>query len=267
MDLVTREEWGARPYRTPGGATRYAGARRGVKIHYLGTAYSDRPHAQCRAYVRQLQAGHMDGNGWSDIGYSFVVCTHGAVFEGRGLRRRNSANGGTSLNEQDYAICALVGSSGRAEPTVAQLHGLRDAIEYCRAEGPAGSWLGGHRDGYATTCPGDPLYAWVRAGAPRPRSDEEDDMTPEQATQLKELHRTLVPYKGWDYKATGDKSDALAYLRGTNAVVRELAAKSGAVDLSAADIAALADRLAAHPTLAERIAERVAAKIADRLTN
>ncbi|MDX3161776.1 N-acetylmuramoyl-L-alanine amidase, partial [Streptomyces scabiei] len=100
MKLVTRAQWGARDYRRPNGATPYGRARRGVKLHYLGTAYTDRAHTQCAGYVRQLQAQHMDGNGWSDIGYSFVVCTHGYVYEGRGLARRNSANGNTALNEQ-----------------------------------------------------------------------------------------------------------------------------------------------------------------------
>lgn len=176
MKLVSRAQWGARDYRLPNGATLYSGSRRGVKLHYLGSAYSDRAHDLCDDYVRQIQAQHMDGNGWSDIGYSFVVCTHGYVYEGRGLRRRNSANGSTTLNNQDYAIVLLVGSSGLTKPTDAQLHGARDAIEYCRKEGPAGTWLGGHRDGYATSCPGDPIYAWAKAGAPRPAAQQEDDM-------------------------------------------------------------------------------------------
>ncbi|MFE3196854.1 peptidoglycan recognition family protein [Embleya sp. NPDC059237] len=178
MQLVNRVQWGARPYLRPNGATPYAHARAGVKIHYLGTRYEFGPHEGCAAYVRKLQASHMDGNGWSDIGYSFVVCEHGAVHEGRGLSRRNSANGTTSLNENHYAICALVGSEGSTEPTEAQLHGLRDAIEYCRAQGPAGSEIAGHRDGYSTDCPGGPLYAWVRRGAPRPGSPAPGGGTP-----------------------------------------------------------------------------------------
>ncbi|MEW2635928.1 peptidoglycan recognition family protein [Streptomyces sp. NPDC048389] len=178
MKLVPRASWGARPYRQPSGGITYSRARRGVKLHYLGTGYSDRLHDDCAAYVRRIQASHMDGNDWSDIGYSFVVCTHGAVYEGRGLRRRNSANGNTTLNEECYAVLLLVGSSGLTQPTTAQLHGARDAIDYCREEGPAGLWLGGHRDGYATSCPGDAVYAWAKAGAPRPSSaqSEEDDM-------------------------------------------------------------------------------------------
>ncbi|GAB3113100.1 hypothetical protein GCM10027160_16260 [Streptomyces calidiresistens] len=168
MDLVSRSGWGARAFRTPAGATPYGRARLGVKVHYLGTAYSDRPHDGCPGYVRSLQAQHMDGNGWSDIAYSFVVCTHGTVYEGRGLERRNAANGNTSLNDAHYAVCALLGASGLTEPPDAQLHGMRDAIEHCRGEGPAGDEIARHADGFATACPGPALTSWVRAGAPRP---------------------------------------------------------------------------------------------------
>jgi hypothetical protein len=168
LRLITREEWGARPWREPNGSTPYAGPRRGVKVHYLGTAYAFGDHSSCPAYIRRIQAEHMDGNGWSDIGYSYCVCEHGFVFEGRGLARRNSANGDVPLNEAHYAVCVLLGSSGSTEPTAEQLHGGRDAIEYCQQHGPAGPEIRGHRDGYSTDCPGPVLYAWVQAGAPRP---------------------------------------------------------------------------------------------------
>jgi peptidoglycan hydrolase-like protein with peptidoglycan-binding domain len=36
--------------------------------------------------------------------------------------------------------------------------------------GDAGNEIKGHRDGYSTDCPGPKLYAWVKAGAPRPGS-------------------------------------------------------------------------------------------------
>lgn len=168
MDLITRSQWGARPYRQPNGAIPYARVPRGVKVHYLGTGYSDRAHGQCAAYVRGLQTYHMDHHRWSDIGYSFLVCTHGSVFEGRGLRRRNSANGSTTLNEGHYAVCALVGTSGVTVPTTAQIQGLRNAIEHCRIQGGAGVDILGHRDGHPTSCPGEPLYRMVRSGQLEP---------------------------------------------------------------------------------------------------
>jgi len=238
VKLVSRAAWGARGYRLPSGATLYSGSqRRGVKLHYLGTAYTDRTHDRCDDYVRQLQASHMDGNGWSDIGYSFVVCTHGYVYEGRGLRRRNSANGNTSLNEQDYALCLLVGSSGLTKPTDTQLAGARDAIDYCRREGPAGTWLGGHRDGFATTCPGDTVYAWAKAGAPRPATTtppapiEEDDDMPLSADDLKRIALAVQSYKG-TLDGKPDPRDAYGYLRDTEARARRI--ETQVVGLSAA---------------------------------
>ncbi|MET9957026.1 N-acetylmuramoyl-L-alanine amidase [Streptomyces sp. NPDC006339] len=279
MQLVTRAQWGARAYRLPSGATLYSRPRRGVKLHYLGTPYTDRPHDRCDDYVRQIQAQHMDGNGWSDIGYSFLVCTHGYVYEGRGLRRRNSANGSTSLNEQDYAVCLLVGSSGLAEPTNAQLHGTRDAIEYCRAEGPAGTWLGGHRDGYATSCPGGPIYAWAQAGAPRPTTatPEEDDVPLTDAEIKKIAVAAREEVWGVQWKSPTDPDgptrSAATFERWADVrhqrEMEQLAAIRAAAGATLTDeqLAALADRVAAHPTLAERIAELVADKLAARLTD
>ena len=178
MKYVSRKDWKARAWREPNGDIPYAGTPKGVKVHYLGGPYSSREHKECAAYVRMVQDQHMDGNGWSDIGYSFVVCEHGYVYEGRGLNRRNSANGNTSLNEAHYAVLGLVGSEGLTKPSDAMLDGIRDAIEHCRANGPAGNEIKGHRDGYATSCPGTALYAWVKAGAPRPATTKEEEMEP-----------------------------------------------------------------------------------------
>jgi hypothetical protein len=190
LQLVLRDQWGARPWKEPNGSIPYAGPRAGVKVHYLGTQYQFGSHDTCPAYVRKVQAEHMDGKGWSDIGYSFCVCEHGFVFEGRGLNRRNSANGDVPLNEAHYAVCALLGSSGSTDPTSEQLQGLRDAIEYCQQHGPAGPEIRGHRDGYQTDCPGGPLYAWVQAGAPRP---EENDVTPDELLSARMPGYAAVP--------------------------------------------------------------------------
>lgn len=165
-ELITRAEWGARPSR---GASSLAGTR-GVKIHYTGSAESpllreDDQHERCHARVRQVQAGHMDGNGWNDIGYTLVACHHGALFEGRGVHILPAANG-PGLNSGHYAILALVGSSGLTEVTPGLRRALCDGIAYLREHGNAGGEVLGHRDGYATTCPGEELYAWVREGAP-----------------------------------------------------------------------------------------------------
>ncbi|MBK3631628.1 N-acetylmuramoyl-L-alanine amidase [Streptomyces sp. MBT97] len=172
MKLVSRAAWGARPSKYD---LAYIASTLGVKVHYEGTyvpkslAAAD-AHGSCAGRMRDIQASHLANakEDYSDIAYNAVVCPHGAVFEGRGLHRRTGANGNQTLNAQDYAVCAMVGSSGLVLPTDAQLDGIVDAIQWLRNGGDAGDRVRGHRDGYATSCPGDPLYAWVQAGAPRP---------------------------------------------------------------------------------------------------
>ncbi|MET9954203.1 N-acetylmuramoyl-L-alanine amidase [Streptomyces sp. NPDC006339] len=168
MAIIRRPQWGA-PATSPAD---YIGSTRGVKVHYLGTEYTSRPHAECAAYVRQIRASHLANvkEKYVDIAYNYLVCEHGDVYEGRGVHRRTGANGTATLNRQDYAVCALLGNKGLVKPTDAMLHGLRDAIEHLRDHGRAGTWIGGHRDGHPTSCPGDALYDWVKRGAPRPKA-------------------------------------------------------------------------------------------------
>ncbi|MEU4578916.1 hypothetical protein [Nonomuraea sp. NPDC023979] len=173
IDLITRAEWKAL---APRGTADHLARTRGVKVHYTGGRVDPRlaeDHTLCAAAVRGIQRGHQNGNGWIDIGYSFAVCPHRKVFEGRGLHRLPAANG-PGLNAGHYAILGLVGNSGLVVPPPAMLHGIRDAIEHVRRHGGAGPEIKGHRDGYSTDCPGPELYRWVRAGAPRPEEDDVD---------------------------------------------------------------------------------------------
>lgn len=165
MKLITRKAWGARAPKVP---LQMLASTHGVKVHYTGMSIiNNMSHAACVDLVRGIQDDHMDHNGWNDIGYSFLACRHGYVFEGRGLHKLPAANG-AGLNSGHYAVCGLVGDHGETEPSAAMLNGIRDVIEYCRLQGDAGTEIKGHRDGYSTDCPGPKLYAWVKAGAPRP---------------------------------------------------------------------------------------------------
>lgn len=173
IDLVLRGEWGAR---RPEGQYTQLESTRGVKVHYTGgrvdPGIAD-SHTGCVALVRSIQGYHMDGNGWMDVGYTYLVCPHRKVFEGRGPHHLPAANG-AGLNSAHYAVLGLVGTSGLVQPTDDLLLGIRDAIDYLRANGGAGNEIKGHRDGYNTDCPGEPLYAWVRRGAPRPGAKAAD---------------------------------------------------------------------------------------------
>ncbi|MEV0972045.1 hypothetical protein [Microtetraspora glauca] len=93
MHFVTRKEWGARAPRGPHTPLPTA---RGVKVHYEGSTVPTAllaDHAKCITTVRQIQAFHMDTNGWNDIAYNLLVCPHRYVFEGRGAPILSAANG------------------------------------------------------------------------------------------------------------------------------------------------------------------------------
>ncbi|MEV4837801.1 peptidoglycan recognition family protein [Nonomuraea sp. NPDC049486] len=170
--IVSRAGWGARKPRTA--PTRLARTK-GVKVHYTGGHVDPRivdDHARCIELMMQIQIHHMNGNGWSDFAYNLAACPHGRLFEGRGFEVMSAANG-SGLNTDHYAILGLVGNSGFTQPNSALLNALRDGIDLLRKRG-AGPEIKGHRDGYSTDCPGGPLYAWVRAGAPRPDPLEDD---------------------------------------------------------------------------------------------
>lgn len=178
MKLVTRAALG-----WPASAAPAQSSTKGVKVHYEGTPVSTRlltDHNACLDEWKNIRRSHLanTAENYSDVAYNYAACPHGYLLEGRGLRKRTGANGNQTLNQAHYAILGLVGSSGLTEPTDAMLGAIRDGIDLMRKNG-AGTEIKGHRDGYATACPGGPLYAWVSKGAPRPNGStapEEDPM-------------------------------------------------------------------------------------------
>jgi hypothetical protein len=169
MKLVTRTRLG-----WPSSAAPPQVKTRGVKVHYEGTAVSVdllKDHAKCLAEWEAIRRSHLANarENYADVAYNYAACPHGYLLEGRGIGKRAGANGSAVLNQQHYAIVALLGNKGLTEPTNAMLHAIRDGIELLRKHG-AGNEIKGHRDGYATACPGDTLYAWVQKGAPRPKA-------------------------------------------------------------------------------------------------
>ncbi|MFI7329381.1 peptidoglycan-binding protein [Streptomyces rubiginosohelvolus] len=177
MKLVTRAQLGWPTSAAPSQST-----AKGVKVHYLGSPVSVKllgDHGECLALWKDIRRSHLANKveGYSDVAYNYAACPHGYLLEGRGLRKRTGANGNQALNIAHYAIVGLVGSSGLTEPPDAMLSAIRDGIDLLRGNG-AGNEIKGHRDGYATACPGGPLYAWVKKGAPRPGGSDESGTKP-----------------------------------------------------------------------------------------
>lgn len=161
MKLISRSELGW----PPSAAADWPTAK-GVKVHYEGTPVHITDHSQCASHWTAIRNSHLanTAEGYVDVAYNFAVCLHGYVLEGRGLHKKTGANGNRTLNSDHYSVVAFLGDSGDTQPTVEMIQGLRDAIAYFQENG-AGKEIKGHRDGYATSCPGEPLYALVTSGA------------------------------------------------------------------------------------------------------
>nr|WTB31187.1 peptidoglycan-binding protein [Streptomyces sp. NBC_00830] len=198
MKLVTRIQLG-----WPASAAPAQAKTKGVKVHYEGTAVSTRlltDHAECLAEWKAIRKSHLANirENYSDVAYNYAACPHGYLLEGRGIGKRTGANGNQTLNVAHYAIVGLVGDEGLTEPTDEMLSAIRDGIELLRQHG-AGDEIKGHRDGYATACPGGPLYAWVKNGAPRPKGTE-------PAAPPAKPKPKYEPFPGASWFKTGRKS-------------------------------------------------------------
>ena len=84
---------------------------------YLFTHHSEGSYCEteedCKAVVRAIQDYHMDSNGWSDIGYSFLVGGDGNVYEGRGWNKVGAHTYG--YNSVGYGVC-FIGSFTNINP-------------------------------------------------------------------------------------------------------------------------------------------------------
>jgi len=102
MKFVSRAGWHARE---PTSVTALPRPTELVYHYSAADADEQSDHANCPKRVRGIQNFHMDTRKWNDVAYSFLVCKHGYVFEGRGWRHRTAATG--DANGYTLACCFL----------------------------------------------------------------------------------------------------------------------------------------------------------------
>lgn len=163
---VPRSKWGARPRkcRTP----QAPAVVRYLVVHYSAMDADEQDeHANCAARVRGIQRYHQESDqlapgGACDIGYTWLVCRHGYTFVGRGWRTLPAATG--AANAYTVAVCFLGNDTpGRRDVTPEARAAIRDLRGWVREHAPNFEGVRGHRDFMSTSCPGDELYALVRA--------------------------------------------------------------------------------------------------------
>eukprot|EP00095_Tigriopus_kingsejongensis_P005663 maker-scaffold209_size256900-snap-gene-1.26 protein:Tk05663 transcript:maker-scaffold209_size256900-snap-gene-1.26-mRNA-1 annotation:"peptidoglycan recognition protein" len=155
--IVSRAEWGAR---APGSTTYLGDGVPYMFIHHSAGA-SCSSKSECIQEVKGIQNYHMDSNGWSDIGYSFLIGGDGNVYEGRGWNKVGAHTYG--FNSVGYGI-DFIGTFTSTNPTQAAQDAYLQLAECGVALGHvAGSFeLKGHRQTGSTECPGNTFYITIQ---------------------------------------------------------------------------------------------------------
>jgi N-acetylmuramoyl-L-alanine amidase len=179
--IITRAAWHADESIRRAGPYYADGIHLAIVHHTAGSnSYSK---AQSAQIVRAIELYHVQGNGWNDIGYNFLVDKYGQIFEGRygGITRPvvgahaqgfNSGSIGISLIG-DYSSTSISPAARAALVSLiawrldlAHVDPLSKVVRVSSGNPryPAGTSLtlnaiSAHRDVYPTGCPGANLYA------------------------------------------------------------------------------------------------------------
>ncbi len=170
--LITQEEWRAGlPAPTYQRATTQVNH---IIIHHSATFNSLTNYENV---VRNIYLFHTQDREWSDIGYNFLVAPDGTLFEGRSAGSQNVVSDNIrgahfcGRNSGTMGVC-LLGNYNTAVPTDTALATIvrvtswkldKEGLDPMATDShPTNNNLGviaGHRDGCATECPGENLYA------------------------------------------------------------------------------------------------------------
>ncbi len=190
--IVSRQAWGADEEIVRAAPTIAPTLRLAVVHHTAGTNSYTR--AQAAAIVRGIEVYHVQGNGWNDIGYNFLVDRFGTIYEGRGGGIDQNVIGAHAQGFNSGTVgVALLGNFTAAVPTKAQQDALVRLLAWRldiahidplskvvvtsggNAKFRAGKLVtlravSGHRDTGPSECPGHPrLRAAAGADAARRR--------------------------------------------------------------------------------------------------
>jgi hypothetical protein len=211
-EIVSRDQWGASA--CPPRALPQYGQVKLAFIHHTVTATDYAPQDSA-AMVLAICRYHRNSNGWNDIGYNFLVDRYGKIFEGRagGVDQAVIGAQAQGYNSQSTGIANLgtfstTGQTNEALAALARLLSWKLALHGVPPQGtvavvsgggstnrhPAGAEvtlnrISGHRDGDATSCPGDALYAQL----PQLREMVTSDPRPPTTLALSSL-RSRIPY-------------------------------------------------------------------------
>lgn len=118
-EIITRAQWGA-DESLRSGSPSYRDISHGV-IHHTVTK-NNYTREEAAQQVRNMYHWHTKGNGWSDLGYNFVVDRFGRIYEGRygGIDRGVRGAHARGWNSTSFGV-AVMGNYNDVDPTQASL--------------------------------------------------------------------------------------------------------------------------------------------------
>jgi hypothetical protein len=127
--IVPRAGWGADEEIVRAKPSLAPADRLAIVHHTAGT--NSYTAAQAAAIVRGIEIYHVEGNGWNDIGYNFLVDRFGTVYEGRGGGIDKNVIGAHSegFNTGTFGV-ALIGNYSHATPQKAQQDALVNLLAW-----------------------------------------------------------------------------------------------------------------------------------------
>jgi hypothetical protein len=178
--IYSRAQWGANESLRRG--TVEYGSIQAAFVHHT-VSQNNYTAAQVPAIIRGIYAFHVNGRGWNDIGYNFLVDRFGRIWEGRygGIALPVIGAHTKDYNSNSFAMSAIgdfdiahvpsaiVTAYTRLFAWKLRLHGI-PAIGTVVLNGHTINRISGHRDVGSTACPGRYLYALlpsIRSGTSR----------------------------------------------------------------------------------------------------
>lgn len=166
--IIPRSRWGAAaPNTADMDRSRQDWSR--ITVHHTampGRRLQGRPIESVAGTLRQIQKNHMQGEGWADIGYHFLIDPDGRIYEGRRIEwvgAHAGRSGGKNHNERNLGIC-LLGNFDEEQPSAQALAALDSLVAHLRQRYQiAQSSVFGHCDFKDTACPGQALRTWLAA--------------------------------------------------------------------------------------------------------
>ncbi|MER7929508.1 peptidoglycan recognition protein [Streptomyces sp. NPDC096057] len=178
--IVTRHGWGADEELREQGFV-YTKQVKAAFVHHTATGNNYRC-SQAPSVIRGIYRYHVESSGWRDIGYNFLIDKCGTIYEGRAGGVTKAVLGahtlGFNTNSTGIAVLGTFGStkpSSAAVTAIARLTAWKLGLYggnprgktylksgggnlYRKGKNVRLNVISGHRDGFATDCPGRQLY-------------------------------------------------------------------------------------------------------------